>query len=151
MISRLFVCRCDNKQVNPIDLRLEQVTSLVDDPLADADARQFPLPASVLLGRDVGTKQLKGQTAVRNLVMWETRKASEGGDFPAYVVHLSDYSPNRMTPLERDICVSNSPEQIEELWLELAVECVVKGWIKASGAGIVPPDVSPAPAKDTAA
>jgi hypothetical protein len=62
--------------------------------------------------------------------MWQTNKACEGGDFPAYVVHLTDYSPNRKTALERDIRVSNSREQIDELWAELVREFIVKGWIK---------------------
>ena len=97
------------------------------------------------------TKQLKGQTAVRKLVMWETHKGGDGSDFPAYVVHLTDYSPNRKTPLERDIRVSNSREQIEELWQELAAEYVVKGWIKARGTTLAPTDAYPAPAKDAAA
>jgi hypothetical protein len=55
-------------------------------------------------------------------------------------MHLTDYSPNRKTPLERDIRVSNAREQIEELWQELAAEYVVKGWIKASRATGVPSD-----------
>ena len=97
------------------------------------------------------TKQLKGQTAVRKLVLWETNKAGNGSDFPAYVVHLTDYSPNRKTPLERDIRVSNSREQIDELWAELVKENIVKGWSKASPAMAVSSDSSHAPAKDYAA
>jgi hypothetical protein len=143
--------RRDDKQVNPIYLRLAQVTSLVDVALADADARQFALPASVVLRREVWTKQLKGQTAVRKLVMWETHKVSDGSDFPAFVVHLTNYSPNRKTPLEREIRVSNSREQIEELWQELAAEYVVIGWIKADRVSIVPSDRSHAPGKNRAA
>jgi hypothetical protein len=109
------------------------------------------LPASEVLRRDVWTKQLKGQSAVRKLVMWQTNKACEASDFPAYVVHLTDYSPNRKTPLERAIRVSNSRGQIEELWQELAAAYVVKGWIKASGTTVVPSNLSHAPTKDTAA
>jgi hypothetical protein len=60
MISPQFVRRRDDKHVNPIDLGLAQITSLVDVPLADADARQFTLPASEILRRDVWTKQVKG-------------------------------------------------------------------------------------------
>jgi hypothetical protein len=150
MISPQFVRRRDDKQVNPTDLRLSQITALVDVPLADSDARQFTLPASEILRRDVWTKQLKGQTMVRKLVMWDTHKAG-GSDFPAYVVHLTDYSPNRKTPLERDIRVSNAREQIEELWQELAAEYVVKGWIKVSRATVVPSTLSHAAGKDQAA
>jgi hypothetical protein len=151
MISPQFVRRREDKQVNPIDVRLAQITSLVDVPLADTDARQFTLPASEVLRREVWTKHLKGQTAVRKLVLWETHKAGDGSDFPAYVVHLTDYSPNRKTPLERDIRVSSSVEQIQELWQELLAEYVVKGWIKASGTTVVQSNLSHAPARDTAA
>jgi hypothetical protein len=151
MISPQFVRRRDDKQVNPTDLRLAQVTSLVDVQLAGTDAPQFALPASMVIRRDVWTKQLKGQTGVRKLVMWETNKAGDGSDFPAYVVHLTDYSPTRKTPLERDIRVSNSREQIEDLWAELVEENIVKGWINASRATIVSSDTSHPAGKDRAA
>ena len=45
---------------------------------------------------------------VRKLVMWQTNKESEGDDFPAFVIHYTDYSPNRKTPLERETRVSSS-------------------------------------------
>ena len=138
MISPQFVRVRDDKSVNPVDLRLEQITSLVEVPLADRDARRFTLPASEVLCREVYTKQLKGQTMVRKLVMWQTNKQESGdrdqasgmGHFPAYVIAFTDYSPNRKTPLERDIRVSNSREQIEELWDELVKEYIVKGWTR---------------------
>jgi hypothetical protein len=135
MISPQFVRRRDDKSVNPVDLRLEQISSLVDVPLADCDARHFTLPKSEVLRREVYTKQLKGQTMVRKLVMWQTNKTEDqeagGRHFPAYVIAFTDYSPNRKTPLERDIRVSNSREQIDELWGGLVKENIVKGWIAA--------------------
>jgi hypothetical protein len=136
MISPQFVRRRDDKSTNPLDLRLEQITLLVEVPLADRDARRFTLPKSEILHREVYTKQLKGQTMVRKLVMWQTNKAeesqgSEVKDFPAYVIAFTDYSPNRKTPLERDIRISSSRDQIIELWGELVKGYVVKGWIAA--------------------
>ena len=142
MISPQFDRRRHDKSVNPVDLRLEQITSLVDVPLADQDARSFTLPRSEVLRREVYTKQLKGQTMVRKLMMWQTNKAEdrESGvgnqDFPAYVIAFTDYSPNRKTPLERDIRVSNSREQIDELWGDLVKEHVVKGWTRADGTAL---------------
>jgi hypothetical protein len=62
-------------------------------------------------------------------VLWKTNKESEGG-YPGYVVHYTDFSPNRKTPLEREIRVSNSREQIEALWKGLEEENIVKGWNK---------------------
>jgi hypothetical protein len=141
MISPQFVRRRDDKSINPLDLRLEQITLLVEVPLADRDAHRLTLPKSEILRREVYTKQLKGQTMVRKLVMWQTNKAeesqeSEVRDFPAHVIAFTDYSPNRKTPLERDIRVSNSCEQTDELWDELVKEYVVKGWTRADGTAV---------------
>jgi len=133
MISPQFVRRRDDKGVNVFDLRLSHVTDLVDVPLADRDARQVTRPASEVLRRGVWTKQQKGQTMVRKLVMWQTHKDEPliaGGppDFPAYVIACTDYSPGRSEPLQRDIRVSNSRAQIDELYAGLVEEKVVKGW-----------------------
>jgi hypothetical protein len=131
LLSPQFVRVRADKQVNATDLRLAQPTALVDVAHADADARQFALAKSKVLRRAVWTKQQKGQTMVRKLVLWATHKAGDGSAFPAYVVHVTDFSPNRKTPLERDIRVSNSVEQMEQLWQELVKEYVLKGWMAA--------------------
>ena len=129
MISPQFVRRREDKSVHGADIPLKQVTDLVDVPLADRDARILDLPKSEMIKREVCTKQLKGQTMVRKLLMWKTNKSETGHDYPAYVIHYTDYSPNRKTPLERDIRVSSSREQIDQLWSELAVEAFTKGWV----------------------
>jgi hypothetical protein len=131
LISPQFVRRREDKSFNANDVRLSQVTDLVDIPFADRDARQLHLAASQVLRRAVCTKELKGQIMVRKLVMWQTNKERDNEDFPAYVIHSTDFSPNRKTPLERDIRVSNSKDQIEELWNELSAEAFVKGWAPA--------------------
>ena len=41
---------------------------------------------------------------------------------------VTDYSADRAKPLQRDIRVSNSRAQIEQLWDELVKEKIVKGW-----------------------
>jgi hypothetical protein len=137
LISPQFIRRRDDKGVNATDRRLEQVTALVEAPLVDRDARQCSLPPRQVLRRAAWTKQLKGKTAVRKLVLWQTNKdvplLDDGdADFPAYVIAHTDYSPDRQTPLERDIRVSNSREQIDALWDELVQEKIVKGWVQAA-------------------
>jgi hypothetical protein len=118
LIAPQFIRRRDDKDVNAADLRLDQITALVEIPLADVDVHKFELPKSEVLRREVYTKQLKkGQTRVRKLVLWQTNKGQGNGesgvgnrDFPAFVIHYTDFSPNRAAPLERDIRVSNSRE-----------------------------------------
>lgn len=128
MISPQFQGRREDKSVNKDDIRMAQVTDIVEVPLADRDARKLQMPQSTLIRREVQTKVMKGQTMVRKLVMWQTNKEKESDDFPAFVLHVTDFSPNRRTPLERDVRVSSSKEQMEELWKELAAECFPKGW-----------------------
>jgi hypothetical protein len=140
MISPQYVRRRDDKSVNPTDLRLQQVASLVEVAMVERDARQLNLSRSQVLRREVYTKQVKGQTMVRKLLMWQTNKERETDEFPAFVLHFTDYSPNRKTPLERDIRVSNARDQIDELWNELAQENIVKGWSPAAlSASVVAP------------
>ena len=111
---------------------------------ADSDAHQGHGVSHAAMGmvdnsNEPWAQQLKGQTIVRKLVLWATNKGQESGarsqesaDFPAYVLHFTDYSPGRATPLERDIRVSNSREQIDKLWDELVKQNVVKGWVQAA-------------------
>lgn len=128
IISPQFIRFRDDKKVHPNDIAIKQLTDLVEIPLAEKSAKELELPASEVLRRKVATKTLKGATMVRKLLMWKTNKEGENSPFPAYVVHLTDYSPNRKTPLQREIRVSSSREQIGELWDALEEKFFVKGW-----------------------
>ncbi|MDA0813977.1 MAG: hypothetical protein O3C21_16500 [Verrucomicrobia bacterium] len=128
VISPQFVRLREDKQVNPLDIRIQQLTDIVPIPMADKTAKDLALPGSEILRREVVTKTLKGKEMVRKLLMWKTNKETESPDYPAYVVHLTDFSPNRKDPLQREIRVSNSRGQINELWDELASNYFVGGW-----------------------
>jgi ATP dependent DNA ligase C terminal region len=134
LTSPQFVRRREDKAVNPTDIRIQQVSDLVEVPFVDRDTRQLERPRSTILLREVRTKEMKGAVMVRKLVMWQTNKEADSDDYPAYVIHYTDYSPNRKTPLEREIRVSSSPEQIKDLWEELATEGFTKGWVPAGEA-----------------
>jgi hypothetical protein len=128
VISPQFIRLRDDKTVCPSDVRIRQVTDVVEVPLADRDARQITLPASEVLRREVYTKPMKGETIVRKFVLWKTNKEQVSDDYPAFVLHYTDFSPNRKMPLERELRVSNSREQIDELWEELKCSSLSKGW-----------------------
>ncbi len=133
VISPQFVRFRDDKKVHPDDIRMKQLLDLVEIPLAEKAAHELELPKSELLRRKVATKTLKGSTMVRKLLMWKSHKEAQNRDFPAYVVYLTDFSPNRKTPLQREIRVSNSREQIGELWDALEAKFFVKGWQEVLG------------------
>ncbi len=130
VISPQFVRRRDDKRPVPADVRVQQVSKIVEVRAIDQDSKALAAPKSELIKREVFTKVLKGQTMVRKLILWKTNKEGEGSPFPAYVTHFTDFSPNRKTSLEREIRISNSRDQIERLYAVLRDENIVKGWNK---------------------
>ena len=128
VISPQFIRIREDKQFNPTDVRISQVTDLIPVAMADVDASEMTMSKCTVEEREVYTKVLKGETMVRKFVRWKTNKESESGDFPAYVVHYTDFSPNRKTPLNREVRVSNSKDQIKELWEGLKKDNIKKGW-----------------------
>lgn len=127
-ISPQFVRAREDKGVNPSDVRIQQVTDLIEVPAAHRDASTLVLPKSEILHRAVYTKVLKGQTLVRKLMLWKTNKEVIDSDYPAYVAYVTDFSPGREEPLKREIRVSNSRQQIEALFQDLIAQYVVRGW-----------------------
>lgn len=128
VISPQFVRRREDKTVHIDEVSIRQVADVVDIPMVDRDATQLALPKSELTRRAVFTKELKGAVMVRKFLLWKTGKEQESDDFPAWVLHYTDFSPNRRTPLAREIRVSNSQDQIEQLWETLQSENIKKGW-----------------------
>jgi hypothetical protein len=128
VISPQFIRRREDKSVRPHDIRIDQVSSVVEVPLWDRDPRKMVIPKSEVLRRTVYTKVMKGETMVRKLVLWKTNKETEGEEFPAYVLHFTDFSPSRKNPLTREVRVSSSRDQMADLWRELLEENIKKGW-----------------------
>ncbi len=129
IISPQFVRLREDKQPTAEHVGLSQLTRIVEIESVEAPAKEQRLPASTLMRRAVATKELKGKTMVRKLLMWKTNKEEANPDFPAYVLLSTDFSPNRRTPLERDIRVSSSLEQIEAYWQQWQGEQFIKGWV----------------------
>lgn len=128
VISPQFIRQREDKAPQKDDVRIEQVSQRVEVPLVDRDARQMTLPKSELLRREVYTKEAKGETMVRKFVAFQTNKEGESDEYPAYVLHYTDFSPNRKAPLARDVRVSSSLDQIHELLDEMIASNIKKGW-----------------------
>ncbi len=129
IISPQFVRRREDKTPNAQDCRIAQLADLVEIPQLDATAADLALPASEILRRAVRVKDLKGKTMVRKLVLWKTNKeTSAKGEYPAFVLHLTDFSPNRKDPLQREIRVSDSQEQIQAFYTQMEEKYFVGGW-----------------------
>ena len=128
VISPQFVRIREDKSFNKDDVRIAQITSVVPVQKVDVNATELKLATSSIMKREVYTKTLKGKLMVRKFVMWKTNKENEGTEYPAYVVHFTDYSPGRKVPLDREVRISSSEEQINELFEQLKKEKIKKGW-----------------------
>jgi hypothetical protein len=131
VISPQFIRIRDDKEAVAEDVGLRQVTDLVDVPEAEKSAHEDDDPPSELLERTVYTKTMKGNTMVRKLLLWKTNK-TDRSDFPGFVVYLTDFSPNRQNPLEREIRISNSERTAKQMFDDLAKKNFISGWEKAS-------------------
>jgi ATP-dependent DNA ligase len=131
VISPQFVRMRDDKDAVVEDVNIRQISDLAEVADVDKPAHETAAPPSKMIDRTVFTKVMKGQTMVRKLLMWKTNKESTN-EFPAYVVYLTDYSPNRQNPLERDIKIASTEGAARELFDELAKKNFVGGWEKVS-------------------
>ena len=122
--------RTDKTVARP-DVRVEQLSERV--PVGDLSrkAAAEALPASEVLRREVYTKETKGQTAVRKLLLWKTNKQDADPDFPAFVVHWTDFSAGRKTPLEREVRIAPTREEAEKIAEAMLASEIGKGWVRA--------------------
>lgn len=131
VISPQFVRVRDDKEASVEDTNIRQIASLVVVQESAKTADSTRKDPSEILERTVYTKTMKDNLMVRKLLMWKTNK-DDDPDFPGYVVYLTDFSPNRRIPLERDIKVTNSKTVARRFFDEMAAENFVGGWNKIS-------------------
>mgnify|MGYP003623325951 CR=1 FL=1 len=74
-------------------------------------------------------KTLGDKYMIQKYLIWKTNK-EETGDFPAYVLHYTNYSSNRLEQLQREIRISDDKKHIMDLYRQYLVENIKKGWEK---------------------
>ncbi len=131
VISPQYIRLRDDKEASPEDTSITQVTDLVEVEDASKSADTSQRKPSKLLERVVYKKVMKENLMVRKLLMWKTNK-EDSIEFPAYVVYLTDFSPNRKTPLERDIKIASTEAAAKQMFKEMADKNFVGGWEKVS-------------------
>jgi len=128
LIHPVFERIRNDKAADATGVRFAQLQDYLpkDRPLAPTG----PLPASALLRREVWTKTTKGQLAVRKLLVWQTNKSQISNDYPAYVVHWTDFSSGRASPLDREVKLAPDEATAMQLAQELIEGNIKKGWEK---------------------
>jgi hypothetical protein len=120
----------EDKTVNRTDIRWEQIEGLV---YIDHKASQMmleSLPKSEVISREVYKKEFKGKTMLQKFMVWKTNKEKLDTRFAAYVFHYTNFSPDRKEPLDKEIRISNSLEQIKTIKDSYIEENIKKGWEK---------------------
>ena len=120
----------EDKQVNPVDLRLAQVGEINYNPYAEKAAASEELAPSKLIKREVYKKTLGSKLMIQKFLVWKTNKekAGPGASYPAYVLAYTNFSSDRAEPLQSEARVSESEEQILALCTELMDKNLKKGW-----------------------
>lgn len=116
----------NDKSCNASDIRLKQLTDLCSFSVKRAVSRET-LPNSLRMLRRVFVKQAGGKIMIQKYVVWKTNKEPTGV-YPAYVLHITDYSSTRQELLKRDLRVSDSEQQIMDMCQEMIDNNVKKGW-----------------------
>jgi len=129
VLHPVLVRERDDKKVDATDLRIAQLLERCHIADVDGTASAVELPTSKVMRREVYAKTSKGEQAIRKLLLWKTNKEKDE-DFSAYVVHWTDYSPGRKSPLNREVRLAPSAAiatQIAEAMIEKNIK---KGWEK---------------------
>lgn len=130
VISPQYVRMRDDKDAVVEDVNISQLTDISNITATDAPAEDPAGDPSEIIERQVYTKEMKGNLMVRKLVMWKTNK-DDRPEFPAYVVYLTDFSPNRQEPLGRDIRVAQTEPAARQHFDRMAAAYFIGGWVKA--------------------
>ena len=128
MIHPVVVRRRTDKQASALDVRVSQLQEVLPDLDPDAVLEPRELPRSTLMRRQVWSKEGKGGLAVRKLLLWKSSKDEVWPGWPTWLVHFTDYSPDRKTPLERTIRSALSEGEAQQLADALIAENIKKGW-----------------------
>lgn len=126
----VFIRYRSDKQVNALDLRIEQISDRCLINNKETKAEVITLPSSEIVRREVYSKTIKEITSVRKLVILKTNKEDVDSDFPAYVVHWTDFSPDRKEPLKREVRLASVKETATTIAEEMLEKNIKKGWEK---------------------
>lgn len=122
-----FIRMRTDKEPNPQSIRLEQVTDIIFVDI-DQGIQSIHFPPPTILKREVFGKELKGKLAIRKFIAFKSNKEAMDTNYLPYVFNYTDYSPNRKTPLQQEVRISTSQEQILEFYQQFLEANIKKGW-----------------------
>lgn len=112
-----------DKACNYHDIGWSQITRYL--PIVP-ESESATLGKSQVIRRQVWTKESTDKVDVRKLVVWKTNK--EGAGYPAFVVHWTDYSATRKSPLDREVRLAPTEQAAIVIAEKMISENIKKGW-----------------------
>ena len=105
-------------------VRWDQIAEYAEAPSESGTV----LPAAEVVRRQVWKKGTADKTDVRKLVVFKTNKELLDPLYPAYVVHWTDFSSTRKSPLAREVKTAPDLKAATEIAEAMIAENVKKGW-----------------------
>jgi hypothetical protein len=123
----------EDKIADDQGVRFSQVTDLFYIETKTKQLSPDVLPKSELISREVYTKEAKNKIMVQKFAAFKTNKEDKDERFPAYVFFYTNFSSGRKAPLNREVRISNSKDQILEIMEKYKTDNIKKGWEKVTG------------------
>lgn len=124
-LTNIFLVRTrDDKPLDTTSVRFAQITDYL--PI-NAEIENIDVKPTIKTRR-VWIKKSADKTDVRKLVVWKTNREELSSDYPAYVVHWTDYSSTRKSPLNREVRPLMHEKDVEKIVEEMITENIKKGW-----------------------
>jgi len=117
----------NDKSVTIEDIGWSQITRILP---VNSNNDEIKIGNSELIKRRVWTKEGAGKVDVRKLVIWKTNKENAG--YPAFVVHWTDYSSTRKSPLDREVRLAPTKDEADKIAEAMIVDNIKKGWNEVS-------------------
>ncbi|MCL2128826.1 MAG: hypothetical protein FWH35_00535 [Treponema sp.] len=136
LVNPVFTGFKDNEKANDKDLKsfgigLSQIDKININPYEEEEKPGAQSGKSKLLKREVYKKAQGAKLMVQKFLVWKTNKENApGADYPAYVLAYTNFSSDRTDPLQNEVRISDSKEQILAMFTELVDKNIKKGWEK---------------------
>lgn len=118
----------DDKSPSTEETSFSQLHDYLLDSETESPVAPAALNPSVIIRRQVWSKETKGVLAIRKLVVWKTNKEDQDKRFPAYVVHWTDFSAGRASPLNREVKPAPSESVAIDIADAMIEKNIKKGW-----------------------
>jgi len=106
---------------------------LSDLKYINQETQNKELPKSEIVQKEIFTKVSKGKTAIQKFIIFKTNKEDLDPNYFAYTFVYVNFSATRKEMISKDIRVSNSLEQLQNICEEFKEKNIKKGWNLVNG------------------